>query len=191
MVLGTALTVALGAVTVALLGEAGQSMLAGSAVALVGFGFATWFVGRKLVKLSWSDLRWRVPQAAIRGLAIGLLLGVVPAAAALLIAIPAAGAAIVPDTATPGSYLAQVGLTFVVLLPAALFEELAFRGVAQVVLAQAFGRCRALVGLSLLFALAHLANDHTTVLGITNIGLAGIFLGMAFYLPGGIWTAWG
>ena len=34
-------------------------------------------------------------------------------------------------------------------------------------------------------------NPNVTPLGLGNIALAGIFLGLAFYAPGGIWTAWG
>jgi uncharacterized protein len=41
------------------------------------------------------------------------------------------------------------------------------------------------------FALAHLDNPNVTPLAIGNIALAGVFLGLAFYAPGGIWTAWG
>jgi membrane protease YdiL (CAAX protease family) len=41
------------------------------------------------------------------------------------------------------------------------------------------------------FALGHVANPNVTALAIGNIALAGIFLGLAFYAPGGIWTAWG
>jgi membrane protease YdiL (CAAX protease family) len=195
LVIGIALTVALGAVMIALTGgtggDAAKSLLAGTVYGLIGFGFATWLVGRKVLRLSWADLRWTPPEDVANGMGIGLVLGVVPAATALLVAIPAAGAAITSDPTTPGTYLGQVGLTFAVLLPAALLEEVMFRGVAQVVLARAFGRFRALLALSILFALAHIANDHTTVLGLVNIGLAGVFLGLVFYLRGGIWAAWG
>ena len=48
-----------------------------------------------------------------------------------------------------------------------------------------------LVALSLLFSLAHILNPNPTPLGLINIAAAGIYLGMVFYAPGGIWTAWG
>ena len=44
---------------------------------------------------------------------------------------------------------------------------------------------------SVLFAFSHVTNPNATPLGLGNIALAGIFLGLAFYLPGGIWTAFG
>lgn len=158
---------------------------------LIGYGIMTWAIGRKALKLSWADLRWTPQRDAGIGFSRGLLIGIVPAALAILIAVPVAGAAIVSDSTTPGSYLAQIGLTLCILLPAALLEEMMFRGVAQVALARVFGRVPAVVGLSVLFALAHIRNDNVTPLGLVNIALAGIFLGLVFYLRGGIWTAWG
>ncbi len=198
LVLGAALTVALGTLLIALaapLQDAGLgsslAMLTGTLAGIVGFGFATWLVGRRILRLGWDDLRWTPGNDVARGVGIGILLGVVPAAIAILVAVPLAGAQLIPDTTTPGTYLGQVGLTFAVLLPAALLEEMMFRGVGQVVLARAFGRLPAILGLSTLFALAHIANDNSTALGLVNIGLAGVLLGLVLYLPGGIWTAWG
>ena len=42
-----------------------------------------------------------------------------------------------------------------------------------------------------IFALFHGLNPGITPLGLGNIALAGIFLGVAFYAPGGLWTAFG
>ena len=66
-----------------------------------------------------------------------------------------------------------------------------FRGVPLVLLARSLGKGTAVVLLAITFAFAHVANPNVTLLGIGNIALAGIFLGLAFYAPGGIWTAWG
>lgn len=198
LVIGAAITVLLGATVILLRGgdhpsgnSAAQSLLAGTLYGLIGFGFATWVVGRKILRLSWADLRWVRTGDIAFGFGGGVILGVIPAACAILVSIPAAGARIVSDTTTPGTYLGQIGLTLLILLPAALLEEVIFRGVGQVAMAKVFGRIPTIIALSVLFALAHLANDNTTTLGLFNIALAGVFLGLAFYLPGGIWTAWG
>jgi membrane protease YdiL (CAAX protease family) len=45
--------------------------------------------------------------------------------------------------------------------------------------------------MSLIFGLAHGLNPEVTPLAIGNVALAGVFLSLAFYAPGGIWTAWG
>jgi len=78
-----------------------------------------------------------------------------------------------------------------VLAPAALAEEVAFRGFPLVALAAVFGRGTAIVVMSLIFGLAHGLNPEVTPLAIGNVALAGVFLSLAFYAPGGIWTAWG
>lgn len=167
------------------------SMMIQSLAGLVAFGSMTWLIGRRALHLSWADLRWTGTTGAAPGFVRGLAVGAVPAALALLLAMPIAGARIVGDTGGFGAYLSQMALTLGILLPAALLEEVMFRGVAQVVLARRFGRVPAVIALSLLFALAHITNPDVTGLALVNIGLAGVFLGLAFYTPGGMWTAWG
>jgi uncharacterized protein len=53
------------------------------------------------------------------------------------------------------------------------------------------GRGAGVIAVAVMFAFAHLANPNVTALGLGNIAMAGIFLGLAFYAPGGIWTAFG
>jgi len=113
----------------------------------------------------------------------------VAAVAAMAVALPLAGAAWVPDGGTLGSWVGTLPGLALVLLPAAFAEEFAFRGVALVLLSRAFGRGVAVVTLALFFAAAHVLNPEVTRLGILNVGLAGVFLGAVFYMPGGIWTA--
>jgi hypothetical protein len=101
------------------------------------------------------------------------------------------GAEWVRDSGTVLDYLSQSSKTVIVLAPAALSEEVVFRGVPLVLLAATMGRGAAVVAVAVLFAFAHLANPNVTALGLGNIAMAGIFLGLAFYAPGGIWTAFG
>jgi membrane protease YdiL (CAAX protease family) len=122
---------------------------------------------------------------------MGMLLGGCAAGGAILLSVATAGAGFLPDQGTFPGYLSRVGATMLLLAPAALLEEVMFRGVAMVVLARSFGRVQAIVALAALFALAHIRNPNTTTLGLVNIGLAGLFLGTAFFTPGGLWTAWG
>ena len=89
------------------------------------------------------------------------------------------------------TWSAESAKTVLVLLPAAAWEEFAFRGVPMVLLAAAFGRLPAVLVTSVAFAVLHGLNPSVTPLGLANIGLAGIFLAMAFWAPGGIWTAIG
>jgi membrane protease YdiL (CAAX protease family) len=166
-----------------------EATLLQSAAALVAFGLATSLIGLRGARLTPTELRW-VPGGP-RHLGIGLGFGGGAALVAMVVAVPVAGAAWAPDGGTAGAWsgtvLALVGL----LLPAAFVEELIFRGVPMVLLAQVFGRATAVVSLGVLFALAHVLNPGVTPLAVGNVALAGVFLGTTFYLPGGLWTATG
>jgi CAAX protease family protein len=158
---------------------------------LLAFGAATWVVGSKALGLDASALRWRVRLAPSRGFAAGLAFGVLPAVLAMTLGVFAAGAGWLRDGGSFTAWMAGAGKTVLILAPAALAEELMFRGLPMVVAAQAIGRGRAIVLLSVLFALAHLQNPDVTAAGLANIALAGIWLSLAFFSPGGMWTAFG
>jgi uncharacterized protein len=157
---------------------------------LASAAFFTWLIGIRVLGLTLADLRWRVPHGGA-GFGIGAMAGMLAAGAGLAIGVVAGGAEWLSDEGTAGSYLRALGFTLLVLTPAALAEEVVFRGVPLVLLAGVIGRGTAVVLLAVLFALAHLSNPNVTALGVGNIALAGIFLGLAFYAPGGLWTAWG
>ncbi|MEO7986481.1 MAG: CPBP family intramembrane glutamic endopeptidase [Gemmatimonadales bacterium] len=158
---------------------------------LLAFGAATWLIGVKLLRLGAADLRWRVGMNRARAFALGLLLGALPAVVAMVLGVLAGGAAWVQDRGGPGDYAGGVLGTAALLAPAALAEEVMFRGVPLVVLARLVGRPAAIVGLAVLFSLAHLDNPDVSARAIGNIALAGILLSLAFYTPGGMWAAFG
>jgi len=160
-------------------------------VLLLCFGAATWLVGVRALRLGAADLRWRTSLPWVQGLGAGLVLGVLPAAVAMTMGVFTAGAGWTHDGGSLEAWLSQVTKTVLVLAPAALAEELMFRGLPMVVVARVIGRGRAIVLLSVLFALAHLTNPNVTSAGIGNIALAGIFLSLAFFSAGGMWTAFG
>ena len=158
---------------------------------LLAFGAATWIVGVKAMNLTAEDLRWRTRLGWARGLGVGLALGLLPAAVAMTLGVFTAGAGWSHDGGSLQDWVIQVAKTVLILAPAALAEELMFRGLPLVVTARVLGRSGAILLLSLLFALAHIRNPEVTAAGLGNIALAGIFLSLAFYSPGGMWTAFG
>ncbi|HET7470808.1 MAG TPA: CPBP family intramembrane glutamic endopeptidase [Gemmatimonadales bacterium] len=160
-------------------------------ILLLAFAAATWVVGVKALGLDATELRWRTPLAWARGLGAGLVLGSLPAAVAMTTGVFAAGATWSHDGGSFGQWVSQVGLTVLFLAPAALSEELMFRGLPMVVASRVVGRGAAAVLLSVLFAFAHIKNPDVTPAGIGNIVLAGIFLSLAFFSRGGMWTAFG
>jgi len=157
---------------------------------LLSTALFTWLIGIRVLRLSSHDLRYREPYRG-PGFGLGMIAGAVAAATGLAIAALVGGAEWSRDTGTAGDYAGTVVTTLLVHAPAALAEEVLFRGVPVVALARAFGRGTAIVLVAVAFALVHLANPNVTALAIGNIALAGVFLGLAFYVPGDIWTAWG
>lgn len=156
-----------------------------------GFGVATALVGFKALGLRWHDLRWSPTSGAGTGFGRGLAIGAVAASGTILLSLLLGHAGFVAEQGSLGGYLTGLGASLLLLAPAALLEEVIFRGVGQVALARAVGRRGAVIGLSVVFALAHTLNPNASGLGILNVGLAGVLLGFVFYMPGGIWTAWG
>jgi len=167
------------------------AMLLQAVVMLACAALFTWLIGVRVLGLTRADLRYPEAGAGSRGFGLGLLAGALTAGAALLLGVAAGDARWVPDQGGAADYLEQAALTVLVLAPAALSEEVIFRGVPLVLLAFAMGRGAAITAVAVPFALAHLLNPNLTALGVGNIALAGIFLGLAFYAPGGIWTASG
>jgi membrane protease YdiL (CAAX protease family) len=123
----------------------------------------------------WGDVGMDAAAARPRPLAEGALLGggtIGLACAALL----ATGLLrIVP--AAPGPSLAAAVPITVLLLVAALGEELAMRGYLLTALGDAFGARWAVLVTSALFGVLHLGNPGATVESLLIVMLAGIFLG--------------
>jgi uncharacterized protein len=167
------------------------AMLIQAGATLASAAFWTWLIGMRVLGLSLRDLRYAARERGLSGFGFGVLAGALTAAGALLISAVVGGAEWVRDSGTVVDYLTQSMKTVLVLAPAALSEEVVFRGVPLVLLASTLGRGAGVIAVAVLFAFAHLANPNVTALGLGNIAMAGIFLGLAFYAPGGIWTAFG
>jgi membrane protease YdiL (CAAX protease family) len=179
-----------GAASTWLGGSGPGPVLLQSLAMLVSTAVFTWLIGMRVLRLTVTDLRYRVPGRGI-GFGLGTVAGAGAAAAGLAIAALVGGADWSRDSGTAADYAGTVATTLLILAPAALAEEVLFRGVPLLALAGAFGRGTAVVLIAAVFALVHITNPNVTGLALGNIALAGIFLGLAFYAPGGIWTAWG
>ncbi|HXM39297.1 MAG TPA: CPBP family intramembrane glutamic endopeptidase [Gemmatimonadales bacterium] len=162
---------------------------------VIGFGVATWLVGRQLNKQSWQRMGWgkggegeprRLGVSLLRGAALGALMAAL--AVALAFVLDRASVRVTGDwSAWPGVALPlALGLVL-----AALGEELAFRGYPLRRLADAVGPVPAMVLLAALFGLAHSRNPNATLLSVVNVGLAAIWLSFAFFSSGGMALAWG
>ncbi len=158
---------------------------------VLAYGSFTWLIGSKALRLSAADFGFAPLRRGVRGLGWGLLVGALLAGLAMLVAVPLGHAAWRDDGGSVAQWIKALLLTGAVMLPAAFAEELAFRGVPLIALSKTFGRIPALVALAALFSFGHSDNPGVTGLALVNIGLAGIFLGLAFFTPGGLWTSTG
>ncbi|MBM4187206.1 MAG: CPBP family intramembrane metalloprotease [Gemmatimonadetes bacterium] len=167
-----------------------ETSLLQAGAGLLVFGALSWLVGRRALGLSNRELGWAPPGAGLPGFGKGLGLGLAVGALALGLGWPLESRW-QADGGGFGPYLGRVLLLALFFTPAALFEELAFRGVLLSGLTRGLGRLGGLLVTSGLFAVAHRANPSVTPLALGNIALAGVFLGLTFLTRGGLWSATG
>lgn len=146
------------------------------------------------VSLRWVDGRgWemvRLDAAAARPelLGAGALMGAaaigVPSIALLLVH----DLRVVPDVA--GSWFGTAGLAVLLLLPAALTEELLLRGYIFAVLRETVGWRWTLIGTSVVFGLLHLNNPGAEPEPIVLVIVAGFFLGAILLVTESLYAAW-
>jgi uncharacterized protein len=129
---------------------------------------------------------------AARELALGLALGGAVFAATMLAICVGASCAI-----GPGDGLAAAGVALAWAVAAAVFEELAIRGILFRIIEQSLGTWLALLVSAAIFGALHGMNPGATVAGCAAIGIeAGILLAAAFvltrrlWLPIGLHLAW-
>jgi len=88
----------------------------------------------------------------------------------------------------PGSHaLTMLGVAVLGALIVGLMEETVFRGYLFQTLLRGIGPIATLGITSALFACMHLGNDNITLLGLANIFLAGVMLGMLYLRIGTLW----
>lgn len=76
------------------------------------------------------------------------------------------------------------------VIPAAA-EEALLRGYPLQALAEAWGPAVALIVTAGVFGALHLANPGVTVIGVLNVAVAGVFLGIIYLRTGSLWWATG
>ena len=155
------------------------------ALALVG---AHYVMLRLVERRSWKDVSLDAlaarPVLLARGFLFGALAIGVPIL--LLIAVGWLRWAPGPSTSWPAASL-RVSM---LLLPAALYEELATRGYLFAAIRDAIGARWALVITSVGFGLMHLRNAGASVESIALVILAGFFLGGVLIATRSLYAAW-
>ena len=130
------------------------------------------------------DARARRPRVVLPAALVGALAIGVPSVALVGVGWLRGGPA--PD----GSSLAHGLRLLVALAPAALWEELLFRGYAFAVLREALGEGAALVLTAATFGLLHLQNTGANLQAVGQVVFAGVWLGGVLLATGSLWAAW-
>lgn len=173
-----------------------ENIAAALGLRLVVFAWvsAATLLAATLVALRWVDRRpWsfvRLDSEAARPalVASGALMGALAIGAPSLVLLATRELRLVPDT--PGSWTDMAMRSALLLLPAALTEELLLRGYIFAVLRETVGWRWTLVGTSVAFGLMHVNNPGATPEAILLVIVAGFFLGMIVIATGSLYAAW-
>ncbi len=136
-----------------------------------------------------AGLGWT--RGAIRDFALGCLLGLLMMGGIFLIELALGFVHVESRGLGPMDGLRIVGWSALLFMVAALCEELLFRGYLFQSLMQGVTFLPAALGVSVLFALAHLGNPGMTVFALVNIGLAGLWLSFAYLKTRTLWIPFG
>jgi membrane protease YdiL (CAAX protease family) len=134
---------------------------------------------------------WPAVRTAVRWFGVCGLLGMVTAAAMLLITLACGGGRITLTSGGVDAYLNSVAPLLGCLLISALGEEWFFRGYPLTRLAQLLGPFWANMFMALLFAVAHVNSEGWSTLVGANIVAGSLLVGTLRFTPGGIPAAWG
>jgi len=156
-------------------------------LALGGVVIAHLLLLRWIDRRPWADVRLGRAALRPRALALGAVLGLAAIGLPSLALVGAHELRVLPSP--PGSWLGAAGALLVKLAPAAMVEEMIFRGYPFLVLRESAGPAAALTVTSLLFGLAHLQNPGAGPVSIGMVVLAGYFLGAVLLVTNSLWAA--
>jgi membrane protease YdiL (CAAX protease family) len=136
----------------------------------------------------WSFVGLGVGQASPRQLATGLLLGALAIGLPSVVLLLTGEIRIEPSAV--GSSWEAAWRAAILLLPAALVEELLLRGYIFAVLREAIGWKGTLIGTSIVFGLLHLNNPGANAESAMLVVVAGFFLGGVMLAMRSLYAAW-
>jgi membrane protease YdiL (CAAX protease family) len=161
---------------------------ADSWVTTIALLLATMFMVRVVDRRPWSEV-WldrnaSRPSALVAGFAVGALSIAVPTGLMIL------AGWLANDGGDPGSWFVAMLQVSLLLIPAALLEELMTRGYILAVLREVWGWKWAVAVTSIAFGLMHLANPGVAPESIVFVTLAGFFLAGVLYVTRSLYAAW-
>jgi membrane protease YdiL (CAAX protease family) len=161
---------------------------------LASVGITTYVMTRLVEKIRWTEVALdraaASPKLVLKGAAIGGFAIGLPSLALLSFQ------QLQIEPSVPGSWWGAAGRSTAILLPAAFFEELFFRGYAFSVLKRAAGWKTALIVTSIAFGFVHAWNPGADAESLLAVIVAGFFLGVillttqSLYAVGAAHFAW-
>ncbi len=185
--LAFAASLLLSALLPAPIGEFEQQQVLGGLVTCLSAWLASWLALRWMDQRSIRTVGLWFYEGWGRELVLGLAGGVVLISVVVAIQLAAGAVRFAPGQVTAGGTVAALGWYSLLFLPAAAFEEFAFRGYPFQRLLEGWGEFVAVFFLSVIFGLVHLGNPNPTVLSTVNTVLAGILLAVAYLRTRGLW----
>jgi membrane protease YdiL (CAAX protease family) len=156
--------------------------------ATIALLLAHWMTFESYDKRPWSFVGLGRENAKPRTLLAGAALGAAPITLASLILL-GVGFMAVRDSAS-GSLVASALKVLIILLPAAMYEELLMRGYAFATLREWLGAPAAVALTSIAFGLLHAANPGTTYTPLVVVTLAGVYLAVVLIATQSLFAAW-
>ncbi len=147
---------------------------------------------RKVDEQEWSEMAAGAASWSASRLSRGFMLGALAIASTLALLLATGGAAF-EATGAPGATTAWASTAVraaLLLAPAALWEELMFRGYLWRVAEQSGGPRTALVFTSVAFGLVHVLNPGANVRTLGLVMLAGVCLGVVRMITNSVPAAW-
>lgn len=172
-----------------------NSLLARIFGSVIGLFFAIllgWFCGKTFEDLPFRALGTWFTKFWLKDLILGILIGTASISLAVLIAFIFGGLRFsFNENAGNTAILLTFGVTFVIFIFGAAFEEALVRGYLFQTLNRANLAWLAILITSTIFSLGHLTNPNAEIFSSINTALAGIWLGIAYLKTRTLWLVFG
>jgi hypothetical protein len=151
--------------------------------ALLGTALPIWLFTKFVDRRSFMSLGWQFGGRYAKDLVSGMAWGI-GLISSIFLVLYLTGGLTITDLQMPGLPFLYISIAMVMV---AMAEELLVRGYLLTNFMDSMSKYAALIVSSLLFAAAHMLNPNTSWLGIANIVLAGLVLGIYYVHQRNLW----
>ncbi len=168
------------------------NLLLNSSTSLVAALLVGWLCGKYLENLPFRALGAWFTRNWLKDFSLGILLGAFSVSLAVLTAFAFGGLSFrLNETNGESAILLTLGISLVVFIAGAAFEEILFRGYLFQTLVRADLAWLAMALTALFFSVVHLGNPSATYLSTFNTALAGVWFGLAYLKTRTLWFVFG